>query len=71
MNLKPLTSGEARELARKVGDLHAFKSRTQKTSYEIAKFDIYKDIDSPNKDIYVALKADPYSNYEDTGETLY
>lgn len=71
MNLIRLTPEEARTLSRKVGDLHAFKSHIMHTSRDISEFDIFKDIDSIDKDIYVALKNDPYSNYVEASVTLY
>ncbi len=71
MNLIRLTELEADNLSYKVGDLHEFKSDIMGTSVGISQFDIFKDIDSKDKDIYVALKNDPYNNYEETGYTLY
>lgn len=71
MNLIRLTPSEAIELSYKVGDLHEFKSYVMKTNRELSRFDIFKDIDTHNKDIYVALKFDPYSNYEYSGYSLY
>lgn len=71
MNLIRLTQEEAKELFYKVGDLHEFKSSIMGTSQSIAQFDIFKDIDTNDKDIYVALKHTPYDNYEETGFTVY
>ena len=71
MNLIRLTPEEAKTLSNKVGDLHDFKSHIMHTSRNISEFDIFKDIDSRNKDIYVALKNNPKSNYEDATVSLY
>jgi hypothetical protein len=71
MNLIRLTSGEATGLETKVGDLHKFKSEIMHTSRDLSEFDLFKDIDSRDKRIYVALKRDPYTNYEDSGIGLW
>lgn len=71
MNLIRLTQSEVNDLSYKVGDIHQFKSDYAHTARDISFFDIFKDIDSYNKDIYVAPKNDPYSNPIFTGLTLY
>lgn len=71
MNLIRLTQREADDLSYKVGDLHKFKSDIMNTSREISQFDIFKDIDSRDKDVYVALKYDPDSNFVNSGYTIY
>lgn len=71
MNLIKLTPKEAEDLSYKVGNLHQFKSDIMRTSLNISQFDIFKDIDSRNKDVYIALKYDPRSNYEFSGYTIY
>jgi hypothetical protein len=71
MNLIRLTPGEAAGLKARVGDLHRFKSEIMHTGRDLSEFDLFKDIDSRDKRIYVALKRDPYANYEDSGISLY
>jgi hypothetical protein len=72
MNLIRLTQREVDDLGI---DVHRFVHRLKKeimhTSRDVSEFDLFKDIDTVNKNIYVALKRDPMLNYEDTGLTLY
>lgn len=71
MELIKLTQNEIYDLERKVGNIEAYKERIMHTSRNISQFDVYKDIDSKNRNIYVALKNRPKDNYESTGDTLY
>jgi hypothetical protein len=68
MNLIRLTQREVDGLG---VDVHRLKKEIMHTSRDLSDFDLFKDIDTVNKDIYVALKCDPMLNYEDTGLTLY
>ena len=68
MNLTKLTYEEIRRLESRVGNIENFKVR-HKTG-PASRLDVYKDIDSYDKDIYVDTKeGSPYP--EHTGETLY
>lgn len=72
MNLVTLDYRELDRLSKKVGDIHKFKENIMNTKYQIARFDVFKDIDSYNKDIYVALKhPNQYDNFVASGDTLY
>lgn len=71
MNLIRLTQNEVYDIESKAGDIHQLKSDIMGTSADLSQFDLFKDIDSYDKDIYVALKYDPYSNYEFSGYSLY
>jgi hypothetical protein len=72
MNLIRLTQSEVESLGI---DAHGFVDRLKKeimhTSRDLSECELFKDIDTVNKNIYVALKQDPMLNYEDTGLTLY
>ncbi len=70
-NLVKLTQNEIRDLERKVGNIETYKEEIMRQSRNISRFDVYKDTDSKNRDIYVALKNAPYDNYEQTNDTLY
>lgn len=67
MNLKKLAHNEVKNLEKKVGNIETFKVR-HKTG-PASRLDLYKDIDSPDKTIYVANKDG--SAPENTYETLY
>lgn len=72
-NLIKLSPQERRDFERKVGDIENYKIKLMHTSKNIAHFDLYKDIDTPNRTVYVALKKqeDVYENYETNYDTLY
>lgn len=67
MNLIKLDYNEVSNLKNKVGNIEDFKI-THKTG-PASRLDLFKDIDSDNKDLYVANKDG--SSPEFTGETLY
>jgi hypothetical protein len=68
MNLIRLTQIEVGGLGI---DVHRLKKEIMHTSRDLSDFDLFKDTDTVNKDIYVTLKRDPMLNYEDTDLILY
>jgi hypothetical protein len=74
MNLVVLSSSELDKVLTKAGysSAHDFKSDIMGTSHEISRFDIFKDEESSDRDVYVALKSpNQMDNYEQAGYTLY
>lgn len=74
MNLVKPTSSELDIVLEKANysSAHKFKEDMMNTSQNIAHFDVFKDIDSSDRDGYVALKApNQYENNTYTGYTLY
>ena len=74
MNLVVLSSSELDRVLAKAGysSAHALKSDIMGTNHEISRFDVFKDEESSNRDVYVALKSpNQMDNYEQIGYTLY
>lgn len=67
MNLKKLDLNEIRRLEQKVGNIETFKEKIKNAP--APQLDVYKDLDSINKNIYVCNKGGAEEEF--TYETLY
>jgi hypothetical protein len=59
MNLIKLTQRDEGRLYMKAGELNRFKAKVLKSNLNLSDFEIYKDMDDPNRRIYIALKHNP------------
>jgi hypothetical protein len=70
MNLTVLNHVEKELLRMKVGNPELFKSKILNTRINLSDFEIYKDANSRDKAIYIAMKRDPKFHAKATGISL-
>ena len=67
MKLTKLTPTEENRLRVKIGDLNRLKAKILNNRFNIAEFEIYKDIDNQAKELYIAIKHNPCFQAMTTG----